>query len=77
MAGIREKAIPMSSKPRKLASIKDPQERRFFIEDAVRTFKRFGEMKREIADIKADKPLFKAAKEMLQQEIAETKKAMR
>ena len=59
-----------------LSQAKGSDDKRFMIEDAARTFKRFAEMKREIAEIKADKPLFAAAREVLKQEIADTKKAM-
>ena len=72
-------AIPEATvgiKRKKLPQIKDKDERRYFIEDAARTFKRFAEMKREIREIKADKELLKAAQAVLRQEIADTKKAM-
>lgn len=65
-----------SIKRKKLSQIKGSDERRFFIEDAARTFKRFAEMKREIKEIKADPELLKVVKEVLRQEIADTKKAM-
>ena len=67
----------MAPSTRKLSSIKDKMERKFFIEDAARTFKRLGEVKREIAEIKKDPELLKAVKEILRQEIAETKKALK
>ncbi len=61
---------------KKFKSIKDADEKRFRAEDAARTFKRSAEIKREIKEIKADKDLMKAAKEILSQEIADTKKAL-
>jgi hypothetical protein len=75
MAGITE--MPTTGiKRKKLSQIKDRNERRFFIEDAARTFKRFAEIKREIKEIKADAELLKAARAVLRQEITDTKKAM-
>ncbi len=74
MAGLT--ATPESVRPRKLSQIKDKDERRFFVEDAARTFKRFAEIKREVKQIKSNPPLLKAVKEILKQEIADTKKAM-
>lgn len=74
MTGIPE--APVGVKKKKLSQIKDKDERRFLIEDAARTFKRFAEMKREIREIKADEELLKAAQAVLRQEIIDTKKAM-
>ena len=68
-------AFPEAFKPKKLSEIKDKDEKRFRVEDAARTFKRFGEIKREIADIKADPELFKMAKALLGQEATDIKKA--
>lgn len=62
--------------PKKFSQVKDRDEKRFMAEDAARTMKRLAEIKREIREIKADKPLFAAAKTILKQEIADTKKAM-
>lgn len=75
MAGITQ-ATPTTIKRKRLSQAKGSDEKRFMIEDAARTFKRFAEIKREIKEIKADKELFKAAREVLRQEIADTKKAM-
>ena len=66
----------MDIKRKKLSQVKDKDEKRFMVEDAARTFKRFAEFKREIREIKADKELLAAAKLVLRQEIADTKKAM-
>ncbi len=74
MAGITE-VSPVKRK--KLSQVKGSEEKRFVIEDAARTFKRFAELKREIREIKADKELMKAVKANLQQEIADTKTAMK
>jgi len=73
MATVTESPI---LKRKKLSQIKGSDEKRWAIEDAARTFKRLAETKREIAEIKADEALLKAVKEVLQQEIADTKKAM-
>lgn len=64
-------------KKKKLSAVKDRDEKRFMIEDAARTMKRFAEIKREIREIKADKELFKAARAALQQEIADIKSGMK
>ncbi len=69
-------AFPAAFKPKKLSEIKDKDEQRFLVDDAVRTFRRFGEMEREISDIKADQELFKAAQARIAQEDADTKKAL-
>ncbi len=61
----------------KLSAVKDRNEKRFMIEDAARTMKRLAEVKREVQEIKADKELFDGARVILQQEIADTKKAMK
>lgn len=74
MAGITE-AIDVPKK-KKFSQVKDKDEKRFMAEDAAHTFKRFAEMKREIREIKADPELLKAAKAILRQEIADTKKAI-
>ena len=63
-------------KKKRLSQVKGSEEKRFIIEDAARTLKRFAEIKREIREIKADKELLKATKEVLRQEIADTKQAM-
>ena len=75
MAGPMEMPIT-GIKKKKLSQIKDKDEKRFLIQDAAHTFKRFAEMKREIREIKADKELLKAAQAVLRQEIVDTKKAM-
>lgn len=74
MAGIAE--VPTAMKKKRLSQAKGSDEKRFMIEDAARTMKRFAEIKREIKEIKADKELFEAARGVLKQEIADTKKAM-
>lgn len=74
MAGIME--APTGIKKKRLSQARGSDEKRFMIEDAARTMKRFAEIKREIQEIKADKGLFEAAKGVLRQEIADTKKAM-
>lgn len=67
---------PIGIKKKKLSQVKGSDEKRWMIEDAARTMKRLAEIKREIREIKADKPLFEAARAVLRQEIADTKKAM-
>ena len=62
-------------KPKKLSQIKDKDERRFRIEDAVRTFERFAEVKRDIELIKTDQELFEAVKVVLDQKVADLKAA--
>ena len=64
-------------KRKKFSLIKNSEEKRFMIEDAVRTFERAAEIKREIKEIKADKELFEATKAVLKQKIADTKTAMK
>ncbi len=77
MSHLKIKAMfPEVTAPKKLSEIKDKDEKRFRVEDAVRTMKRAGEIKREIAAIKLDKPLLEATKVVLGQEIADAKKAM-
>ena len=71
----KRSAFPEAFKPKKLSEIKDKDEKRWKIEDAVRTLKRKSEIEREIADIKADKPLFEAAQAMVDQEIADLEAA--
>lgn len=70
---IAEAAIP---KRKKFSTVRSSEEKRMMADSAAFTMKRFAEVKREIKDIKADKPLFEAAKAILRQEIADTKKAM-
>ena len=67
---------PTGIKRKKLSAVKGSEEKGYMIEDAARTMKRFAEIKREIREIKADKKLFEAARVVLKQEIADTKKAM-
>ncbi|MCK5609116.1 hypothetical protein KAR91_44995 [Candidatus Pacearchaeota archaeon] len=69
-------AATAAVEPKKLSQIKDKDERRFRIEDAVGTMKNFARVKREVRTIKQDKQLFEAAKAVLTQEMADTKKAM-
>ena len=68
-----EKAIPVAAKKKKLSEEKDKQEKQWMIEDAARALKRLPEIKREIKEIKADPPLFKAARALLQQQIDDIK----
>jgi hypothetical protein len=75
MAGIAT-SIP-GIKKRNFSSIKDSDEKRFMAEDAARTMKRFAEVKREIKQIKADGPLFTAARAILTQEAADIKQGMK
>ncbi len=70
-------SFPDAFKPKTLKETKDKDEQRFLVDDAVRTFRRFGEMKREIADIKADPELFNAAQARITQEDADTKRALK
>ena len=77
MAGITEMPISMSAKKKKLSDEKNKDEKRWMIEDAARTMKRLAEIKREIREIKADPPLFKAARVLLQQEIADIKSGLK
>lgn len=69
----KEMAIPVAAKKKKLSEEKDKDEKRWMIEDAARTLKRRAEINREIKEIKADPPLFKAARAILQQEVADIK----
>jgi len=63
------KEVPMATE-RKLSAIKDKDERRYAIEDAARTLKRF-------AGIKRDPELLKAARAYLKQEIADSQKVLK
>jgi len=67
----------MANPKKKLSEIKDKDEQRWMIQDAVSAFKRVPELKREIADIKKDKPLMKAIQEALKKEVEDSKKAMK
>ena len=67
--------FPEVMKPTKLSQIKDKDEKRWRIEDAVRTFERSIEIKREIEDIKADKELHAAVEAALKQKTSDLKKA--
>ncbi len=69
-------SFPDVMKPKKLSEIKDKDEKRWAIQDAARTLKRANEIKREIADIEADPELFAAAKQLLSEELEDTKKAL-
>ena len=66
-----------AAKPKKVSQIKDADEKRWKIEDAARTLKRLPEIKREIALMKEDKPLFKAARALLAIEVADAKTALK
>ncbi len=65
--------MPDSEKPKKLSKVKDKDERRFMISDAVQAFRTMSRVKREIKDIREDPELVKAAKEVLRKEIADRK----
>lgn len=73
----RTAEAPVAVKKKKFSAVKDADEKRFMVEDAARTMKRLAEVKREIKEIKADPPLFKAARTMLSQEIADIKSGMK
>ena len=74
MAGIAVEAkIP---KRKKFSTLRGSENKLMMARDAAFTMKRFAEVKREVRDIKADKELFEAARAILKQEIADTKKAM-
>ena len=75
MAGPRPETAEIP-KRKKFSLVKNSEEKRMMAEDAARTMKRFAEIKREIREIKEDKPLFESARAILKQEIADTKKAM-
>lgn len=68
-------SFPDEAKPRKLSEVKDKDSKRFMIEDAARTIKRSTEIEREIAQMKADPKLFKAAQALIDQELSDLKKA--
>lgn len=74
---VKVTGIPEVPKKKKSSAVKDKDEKRWMIEDAARTMKRLAVLKREIKEIKADPPLFKAARELLQQEIADIKSGMK
>lgn len=61
----------------KLTQIKGRDEKRWRVEDAVRTFKRKGEIDREIEEIKKDKPLLVEVEKLLQQEKTDINKAIK
>lgn len=69
--------MPVGIKKKKFSAVKDADEKRFMVEDAARTMKRLAEVKREIREIKADPPLFKAARTLLNQEIADIKSGIK
>lgn len=73
----RTAEMPVAVKKKKFSAVKDADEKRFMVEDAARTMKRLAEVKREIREIKADPPLFKAARAMLSQEIIDIKSGMK
>lgn len=69
-------SFPEAFKPKKLSAITDRDEKRFMVEDAARTIKRSIEVQREVAEMKEQDPdLFTAAKALIDQEIADLKKA--
>lgn len=68
---MKRAAFPDAFKPKKLSEIKDKDEKRFRVEDAVRTIERLADVEREVADIKADPELFEAAKALIDQKIAD------
>lgn len=70
------KAIPEIPKKKKYSTARSGEEKKIMAEDAAYTMKRFAELNREIREIKADPDLFGAARAILKQEIADTKKAM-
>ncbi len=71
-----KKTFPEAFKPKKLSDVKDKDEKRFMIEDAARTLKRSVETQREVAEMKQRDPkLREAAQALLDQEIADLKKA--
>ncbi len=72
---IKRVAFPEAFKPKKLSEIKDRDEKRWRIQDAVNVFKRSIEIKREMAEIEADKELHAAVQAVLEQESSDIKKA--
>jgi hypothetical protein len=74
MAGPTIAKIP---KRKKFSTVKNSEEKRMMANDAAFTMKRFAEIKREIREIKADKPLFEAARAILKQEVADLKSGMK
>lgn len=72
----KQTSFPEAFKPKKLSTVKDRDEKRFMVEDAAGTIKRSVEVEREIAEMKERDPdLFTAAKALIDQEIADLKKA--
>lgn len=69
--------FPEAMKPKKLSQIKDADEKRWKIEDAARTLKRLPEIEREIALIKEDGPLHKAAKALLAVEVKDAQTGLK
>lgn len=70
-------AMPEIPKRKKFSTVKNSEEKRQMAEDASWTMKRFAELKREVKDIKADEPLFEAARAVLKQEVADLKSGMK
>ncbi len=60
---------------KKFSEEKDKDEKRFMVMDAVNAFKRLPELKRQITQIKKDKPLMVAVQEALKAEIEDSKQA--
>ena len=76
MSHARKKiAFPEAFKPKKLSEIKDKDEKRFLIEDAARTIESAARIDREIQEMKKDSELFTAAQALVDQKIADLKKA--
>ena len=70
-------AITVSPMPmKKFSEQKDKDEQRFMVSDAIHAFKRLPELKREIAQMKKDKPLMKVVRVALKKEIEDSKKAV-
>ncbi len=62
---------------KKFSEEKDKDEKRFMVMDAVNAFKRLPELKREIIEIRKDKPLLAAVQEALKKEVEDDKAAQK
>lgn len=60
---------------KKFSQLKDKDEQRFMVMDAVSAFKRMPELKREIKAFKADKELMTAVRAALKNEVDDSKQA--
>ena len=70
--------IAVTNPPRKkFSEEKDKDEKRFMVMDAVQSFKRLPDLKREIKAIKLNKPLLAAVQEALKKEVEDSKTAMK